>query len=264
MKTILSKALHSISSSSSANKKETKRPYDYIENNKLDEIYKNIGREIEKNKTEKVANDFLNDVPINVKKELKIQEATLHSKAKSLDITRNISKYLAKKTKQNEEDLLINKQDQHRIRKELGELILNKSINSFENKVPVENWMMTLRYTKENSIPSTSYIYYGNKHNPLWVPVREKKNKAIDIIRDPLSKTQTEFASIIKNKSFIESKIHNNSNSNFFNSFNTFSFMHSNGDSKSFSPTNSIINFNNHLSARDLIVKMKLIIFLIR
>lgn len=254
-KTILSKAINTISSSSSTNKKEIPVPYAYIGDDKLNEIYQNISKEIEKNKTVKNPNEFSNDVPINIKKQLNFQEATLHSKAKSVDFNKNISKYLAKKSKKSEDDLLMNKQDQFRIRKELGELVLNQNINSFENRIPVESWMMSLRHRKENNIPSTSYFYYGDVYNPLWIPGREKKNKGVDIIRDPLSKTKVEFSSVIKNKSFIESNIYQPSySSNMFNSYNNFSFMLSNGDSKSFSPSNSIMNFSNNLSSKDFTV----------
>jgi len=258
-KSFLSKGMLSLNtSSSSPNKKEMENTFNYVENEKLNEIYNGIKREIEKNKIDRVAKDFLKNVPINVKNELNIQEATLNSKDKSLDFTKNISKYLAKKCKKKEEDLLIHNQDQYRIKKEFDEIVLNKNINSFENRVPKENWMMTLRNTKENNIPGTSYIYYGDVHNPFWLPVREKKNKVIDIIRDPLSKSKTEFPSIIKNKILLESHINDESTNNIFkSSFNTFSLMNSNGDSKSFSPSNSVMSFTNYSSAKDFTVKKK-------
>lgn len=219
------------------------------------EIYKNISKDLETNNNNQKFNEFLNEVPMSIKKLLNIQESTLHTKSKSFDLKKNISMYLSKKSKKDEDDLLLNKQDQYRVKKEFEELVLNQGINSFENKVPLQNWMMTLRQRKENNIPSTSYIYYGDKYNPLWIPVREKKNKAVDIIRDPLSKTKTEFPSLIKNINSFENNHNENSyNTTMFNSFNNFSFMHSIGSSKTFSPCNSITNFSNNLSSKDLIV----------
>ncbi len=239
-------------------KKDQKLGFEYVEDEKVIEIYKNIGKNIEKNKSQEKKNIDYDDVPLNVKKELNIQESALNSKEKSLEYNYNISKYLAKKSKKKEEDLLINQTDQLRIKKEFEELFLNKNINSYENKVPTENWMMNLRKNKINNNPDTSYIYYGDIHNPFWIPVREKKNKSIEIIRNPLSKSRTNFNSyenvfynsLGKNSSFNTTNLSNNS----YNSFNSFNFMHNNGEPKNISCSNSMNTFNKTLLEKEMIV----------
>ena len=242
-----------------SHKKDSISHYDYIDEDKLNDIYININKDVQKNREQKTFNEFMNDVPINIKKELIVQEASLNSQNKSFIYNKNISKYLAKKSKKSEEDLLMNKTDQYRIKKEFEELILNKSPTSFENNIPISDWMMNLRRTKDNNnnIPGTSYIYYGDVTNPFWVPVREKKNKSIDFIRNPFSKTKTDFKSYMKNKSVIDSQIFEGSN-NMINSFNSFSFMNNNNnqDNKNVSCASSMNTNSNNFVPQDLFVRL--------
>lgn len=254
LKNFLNKTLSNLNPTLNSIKKEKKKPYEFIDDEKLEELYKNIEKESLKKNAEKESNDDLNDIPFNVKKNLNFQEACLHSRTKSLDFNKSISRYLARKTKKNEEELLLNKIDHHRAKKEFEELILNKSLTSFENNIPVSDWMMNLRHSKNNNIPSTSYVYFGDIYNPYWVPVREKKKKTVDILRNPLLKTKTDFRGFQKNKIMIENQF--NETSNNLNNLNPFSFLNTNGETKNFSCTKSMSNFSNNLLKKDMMVKI--------
>jgi hypothetical protein len=189
-------------------------------------MYDNISSEIQKN--EKTSNDFMKEVPLNIKKELQMQELRLYSKNKSMDITNEISKKLARKTQKSLENLLINKIDEHRIKKEFVENVLNKSTNSYERRIPITNWNKNLRQFQ---------IDYPSSKN-------------IDIIRNPLSKTKLDFNKYFKNRKLIDS----NETTNFTNKINS-SFFKSNSNSKNSSCTDSFNTFNSNLVRNEMMVK---------
>lgn len=188
-----------------SNKKENKIPFDYIDDDKIKNIYNNVSDNLQKNKKDKIFNQFMKEIPENIKMNLKIQENTLKWKYESDNKFKNMTKYLANKTNKNEEDLLMNTTDKHRIKKEFAELILNKSVSSYENKIPLGNWMMNLRQAKENNIAETSYINYGDIYNPLWIPVRERKEKSVDIVRNPDSNTRLQIEKFYNFKNLMDS-----------------------------------------------------------
>lgn len=241
---------------STSKKKESKNPYSYIQEEKINELYNKIDHDIKNKKKEKVKlNDFLNNVPINIKKELNKQEICLKSQEKFFDYNKNISKYLAKKSNKKEDELLINLQGQHRIKKEYEDLIYNKTITSFENKIPETNWMMNLRQYKNNNLPSTSYIFYGDIYNPLWIPVREKTNKSVEIIRNPKMKTFRNFKNLIKSNADFDSNFYNTThisyNLNSFETLNNFTFFNSNNESKNINTNDNMNEFNNNFMAKE-------------
>lgn len=241
-----------MNSTSTSNKKDNKRGYDYIEEENINLIYENIANEIEKNK--KTSDDFLNRVPTIVKKQLHMQETRLNSKNKILDITNDISKNLSRKIKKDPESLLINKTDEHRLKIEFVENVLNKSTNAYENRIPTTHWITNLRQSQINDPPKTSYIYYGDAYNPYWVPVRERKIKSIEIIRNPLSKTKLDINKYIKNKKLTDSRCFETSSTT--NKFNTSSIYNPSNHSKNFNYTDSFNSLNTNLVANEMIVNL--------
>ncbi len=75
--------------------------------------------------------DFGKGLSIDIHKSLKIQENNIISHNKDTYLTNNMAKFLAKKSKKKEEDLLIYKSDSFRLKRELDNIIENKQ-NMFE------------------------------------------------------------------------------------------------------------------------------------
>ena len=130
--------------------------------------------------------DHENNIPSNVRKILQIQENTLNQKKIKENYSENLNKHLAKKSNKKEEELLIKKIDHLRIKKELDEITINKNLSP-GNRPHCGNWIMNLRSNKNSAFPSTAYLNYGEGTNPYYVPVRERRNKSIDVLRDPQS-----------------------------------------------------------------------------
>jgi hypothetical protein len=137
-------------------------------------------------------------------------------------------KHLAKKSNKKEKDLLIKKIDHLRIKKELDDIIINK--NNFSGNYPINGiWIMNLRGEKNNPFPASSYLNYGEKLNPYFIPVRERRYKSIDIFRDPNSSSTIDskllngnMDILSENKSFLNEKSSINSSIiNYMQSLNT-------------------------------------------
>jgi len=223
---LLSKAITSMNSTNSLlNKKETKKIYEYIEEEKIHNIYESINSDIQKN--QRFSNDFMKVVPTNLKKQLNLQENKLHLRNKSVDFNNHISKILVQKVQKSPENLLINKIDEHRMKREFIENVLDKSPDAYENRIPITNWMGNLRKSQIEDERETSFIYYGNRYNPIWVPFTEKKIKSIEVIRNPLSYAKLNNNNYLKHKKLFDSRLNetsysnkNNQNSGDFNSNN--------------------------------------------
>lgn len=223
-----------------------------MDEEKISEIYENFNNEINKNR--KTTNHFMKEVPLIIKKDLQLQEKKLLSKNKSIDLTNEISKYIARKINKNTENLLISRIDEHRIKKEFVENVLNKSANSYDNRIPLNNWMANLRQAQTNDTSRTSYVYYGNVHNPYWVPVKEHKIKNIEIIRNPISKTNFDINKYIRNRKLIDSRL--NETSNFTNKINSSSFFDFQGDSKNLNFIDGCNTSNRNQISNQLMVKI--------
>jgi hypothetical protein len=178
-------------------------PYDPINDEAIEKVYddiKNVIKSPENNsKIEK-------NMPFNVQKILQMQESVLNNNGLMESKTESMYKHLANKSKKKEDELLIRKMDHLRIKKELDEITINKN-KSPGNYPHGGTWIMNLRGEKNSQFPATSYLNYGeNGGNPYYVPIRERRNKSIDIIRDPKSHSKIHSKLIIGNKDILQDK----------------------------------------------------------
>lgn len=196
-------------------------PYDPIANDDIDSMYKDLKKNID---GRDLNQDIDENVPFNVQKVLQMQENTLNYIDKREKKFDDQYKHVAKKSSKKEEELLMKKIDHLRIRKELDEITINK------NKCPGNyphggTWIMNLRANKGNLFPATSYLNYGDGTNPYYVPIRERRNKSIDIVRDPQSFSKIDNKLIHKNKELLSDKSNLNDKSSLNSS--TLNFMQS-------------------------------------
>jgi len=186
-------------------------------------MYQNIKKEIKKPQNEENIED--SSIPFNVQKVLQMQENTLNQNEIKEKKFQSMYKHLANKSKKKEEELLIKKIDHLRIKKELDEITINKSLSP-GNYPHGGTWIMNLRSEKNNLFPATSYLNYGEQLNPYYVPIRERRNKSIDILRDPKSTSKINSKLLIGHKDFLSE---NKSNLNDKSSLNssTLNFVQS-------------------------------------
>jgi hypothetical protein len=152
--------------------------------------------------TEKNNNNNEEDLPINVIKALKAQENTLSKLEIKEKNFKKMYKYLADKSNKKEDDLLIKKIDQLRIKRELDEITINKT-NYYGNYPFGGNWIKNLRSEKNSLFPETTYFNYGEPSNPYYVPIRKSRNKSIDILRDPKSTSKLDYKIIYGSKDLL-------------------------------------------------------------
>lgn len=199
-------------------------PYETILEKDIDEIYNKFKSNIAKDDFENNKNEI--NIPQNVRKILDMQENTLNQIKIKEKYSDSLNKYLAKKSNKKEEDLLIKKIDYLRMRKEFNELTSNQ--NSSIGGIPPEgNWIMNLRSQKNSMFPEITYLNYGEGTNPYYVPIRERRNKSIDVIRDPNSTSKLDIRLINSNRELMENRLSindksiNSSTLNFIQSLNS-------------------------------------------
>lgn len=230
-------------------KKEIKKNYfDYIDDTRVRSIFKDY-TEIKENNKEKL-NDFMKKLPSELKNELKKQELNLKLKNYEENHFQKLSEYLAKKLNKSQDELLINRIDEHRLRKEFGDFMDQKVLN--ENKSGRNNWVISLRKSKNTQFVKNSYLNLGSKYNPMWANVRDQVNKSVDIIRKPNSKSTFDLKGLANNKLLLESLTQDSSMhmlTNLLSNSNNISINGLNNSGNELENSNNLMNshvFNTH------------------
>ena len=111
-------------------------------------------------------------LPLNISKSLSEQNRNLIIRKKSEIKREKLSKYLSKKTHKLEKDLLMNRIDIFKYKKEF--------FNAFENqknlnqKYGKNNWLISLRRPEHFKGERETYINLRNENLPLWALIKEK------------------------------------------------------------------------------------------
>lgn len=238
-------ALFNPMNQTSTSKKEIKKNYfDYVDDSRVKSIFKDYLEIKDKNK-EKL-NDFMKKIPIELRHELKKQELNLKLKNFEDSHLEKLSEFLGKRLNKKPEQLLINRIDEHRLKKEFSEFMENKILS--DEKENKNNWILSLRRNKNNQFLKNYYLNVGNKYNPIWISVRDKVNKSVDIIRNPTSKSSFDLKNFRNNKVIMD----NFQTSNVDSSLNFITNALNNNSNLSFNILNnsaeldtSIVNSNN-------------------
>ena len=140
------------------------------------------------------------------KNKIKLQEKSLELTEKYFDNDRpKIERILTSKTKKSEKDLLFNKTDFFRKKKEIREF--------YENSRPLDetygknSWIMCLRRPKNFKGTRFGYINVGTPECPSWAVVKEtlpKENTKIRVIKTETDSNTDNFT----NSDYFKSKVH--------------------------------------------------------
>ena len=112
------------------------------------------------------------NLPLNVSQSLIEQTKNLNIRINSEKKSSNLSKFISKKVNKKEKDLLMNRIDVYKLKKEI--------YNDIENSKPINDrygqykWVMSLRRPEHFKGERESYINIGNDNNPFWALVKEK------------------------------------------------------------------------------------------
>ena len=161
----------------------------------------------EKNKS-KVSYDLF---PKEVKNELRHnfyeQENVLKNNNKLKKSSDLLSKYLSKKLRRKEEDLLFNKIEEFRLKKQLIDFMENSK--SIRDKFGDNYWAADLRRPKIQNELRANYFNNGNKYN-LPEKILEYADKDVEFINNPNSLKKNKYANLFRNLSLYNLNLPNN------------------------------------------------------
>lgn len=173
-----------------------KKPnFDSIDDHKLKSIYQEFQAKKYRNKDK--TNDFMKSVPDHITSKLKLQENRLSTFQDEENKVLKLTKKIAKKSKKNVEDLLMNRTDASRLKREIHEIMECKK--PFEEKYGNFSWNVSLRRPKNFIGTRHTYLNFGNDINPLWLSIKETIPKYAEIVRKPDQKLDEEFKTLTTN-----------------------------------------------------------------
>ena len=130
-----------------------------------------------------------NNLPEPIKSKLLFQNKNLEIKELSDKKVSKLSKHLANKTNKREDDLLMNRVDFFRFKKEI--------LNNIENSKPLDNkygkykWNISLRRPEKFRGVREAYVNIRTDNNPFWAIVKERYPKDKEVTIKPGSKINT-------------------------------------------------------------------------
>ena len=153
--------------------------------------------EREKNFMTKGTNDLMPlKTDINIKKKYFSQEKRLKYNQTARLNTEKYFKYLAKKCKKDESELLINNIDDFRLKKQLLEYIESNKILS--EKFGDKYWLFSLRRSDKNDFIRYNYFNIGNNDREIWKKFIDYPDKDVELTNDPYNQKKNKV-SILKN-----------------------------------------------------------------
>ena len=134
-------------------------------------------------------------VDSNIKKKYFSQEKKLKFNQTMKSNEEKYLKYLAKKCKKEEKELLINNIEDYRMKRQLKECIENNKILS--EKFGDNYWLFNLRRSDKNDFIRLNYVNVGNSNREIWKAYVDYPDKDIELINDPYNNTKIKMPILI-------------------------------------------------------------------
>jgi hypothetical protein len=170
-------------------------------------------------------NEFLDDFHPNIQNEMKkilsMQEKSISHSEDYTKKAEKLSKFISKKVKKGESDLLMNRTDCFRIKKEINEKIDNKL--GINERYGVNKWIVGLRRPDNFRGVRYAYINMGSNDRPFWQVVKEQAPRSVEIVRNPQVNCENDLKQFKKNEYFQRST--SNIFSNYINNANKFDLL---------------------------------------
>ena len=154
-----------------SNKELMELKFEKIDNQRLKNIF-NSSRDNSIKQSFTINNSKEEYIPLNISQSLNEQTRNLNIKNNSEKKNSKLGKYLSKKLNKKEKDLLMNRIDVFKLKKEI--------YNDIENSKPIEQkygkhkWLISLRRPDNFIGIRDSYINIRNESNPFWALIKEK------------------------------------------------------------------------------------------
>jgi hypothetical protein len=184
--------------------KKNQKELDLISDRGLMDIYSKY-KTIKLKNSEKV-NDFIEEININSKQELKklllLQEKSLKKNEDNIKYRDNITKFIANKTKKTEDELLMNRTDGFRMKQELKTMMDFKK--PAHERYGVNSWMISLRRPENFEGTRYAFVNVGTNFNPTWARIKEKvpDTQHFEKIRMPESHSYKDIKNLKKFPNF--------------------------------------------------------------
>ena len=130
----------------------------------------------------------------NIKKKYFSQEKRLKFNETAKINEEKFLKFIAKKCKKDENELLINNIEDFRLKKQIQEYVENNKILS--EKFGDNYWLFSLRRSDKNDFLRLNYINVGNNKREIWKRFLDYPDKDIELINDPYNKTKNKITNM--------------------------------------------------------------------
>ena len=151
-----------------------------------------------KNKSKGTNDLFPKEVREDIKRNYYEQEKILEKKLKDKCKSDYFSKILSNKVKRKEEEMLYNKIEEYRLKKQLIDYIENEK--PLRDKFGDNYWIVDLRRTKKQDIIRFNYVNNGNKYNTPE-QIIDYADKDVEFIHDPNRLKENKYVNILRNLS---------------------------------------------------------------
>ncbi len=186
-----------------SNKELLELKFEKIDNQRLKNIF-NSFRDDSIKQSFTINNSKEEYIPLNISQSLNEQTRNLNIKNNSEKKNSKLGKYLSKKLNKKEKDLLMNRIDVFKLKKEI--------YNDIENSKPIEQkygkhrWLISLRRPDNFVGTRDSYINIRNESNPFWALIKEKYPFERQISLKPNFDVQSKDYLDFKKNQFFEKK----------------------------------------------------------
>lgn len=176
--------------------------YEVDTKEQLNNIFKE-SKQRELHSKEKGTDDFLPKSAMEKVKEGYInQEKLLKKKDRERVKSARISKRLSSLSAKKESDLLLNRVEEYRLKRQMLEIIDNNK--PIEEKYGNNYWMFSLRRPKYLDFIRINYVNVGTKDNEIWKPMLEYPYKCVETIQNPESIIKNKFSNLVDQKYYCE------------------------------------------------------------
>ena len=146
---------------------------------------------------QKGTDDLLNPTAQpNIKETFKLQEKLLKKISNYRTNSARISKNVSKQSNRKENELLMNRIEEHRIRRQMLDVIDHEK--PISEKFGNNYWMFSLRRPKYLDSVRVNYVNIGSKEKEIWKSVVDYPYQNVEILQNPESVVQDKFGTMIK------------------------------------------------------------------
>ena len=191
--------LYNLRTSSEYNKENIGIHYQRKSFNEVLKLLQNSKSREEENKSKNKDNFLPKELKEELKQNFNEQEKILNNEVKLKNKSDFLSKVLSKKLKRKEDELLFNKIEEYRLKRQLIEYIENSK--SMRDKFGDNYWIADLRRPKVQNEIRFNYFNNGNKNNINLDKIIDYADKNIEFINNPYRFKKNKYAKLIRNLS---------------------------------------------------------------